>query len=177
MSDRDRPKTPAPPAPPASQPAASGRVQFDDRGQAVWEWSVKTGMFDRNASTQRIKKLLDQPNAELSIVDYDAPAADRAATAPEHAHTFPARGAPPAVTGAPTSPAKGAPGARSGTAVAAKPAALPDRSGGFNPYERAQVERPKAKPGESPGGDPYSRGPAKKPENVSFNPYDRTPRK
>jgi hypothetical protein len=35
----------------------SGRVQFDARGNAVWEWSVATGAFGREVSTERLKKL------------------------------------------------------------------------------------------------------------------------
>lgn len=52
--------TPTAPGVPAT-PQRSGRVNFDERGQAVWEWAVKTGMFDRNASTQRIKALVETP--------------------------------------------------------------------------------------------------------------------
>jgi hypothetical protein len=49
-------------APPAPVPGkGSGRVQFDERGQAVWEWAVRTGMFDRNASTQRVRALTEGP--------------------------------------------------------------------------------------------------------------------
>jgi hypothetical protein len=32
-------------------------VQFDERGNAVWEWSVATGAFGREVSTDRLKKL------------------------------------------------------------------------------------------------------------------------
>jgi hypothetical protein len=35
----------------------SGRVTFDDRGNAVWEWSVATGAFGLEISTSRLKKL------------------------------------------------------------------------------------------------------------------------
>lgn len=35
----------------------SGRVQFDARGNAVWEWSVATGAFGREVSAERLKKL------------------------------------------------------------------------------------------------------------------------
>lgn len=49
----------------------SGKVKFDDRGQAIWEWSMATGRFDRtNSTSARLKKLMP----ELSIVD-DAPPA------------------------------------------------------------------------------------------------------
>jgi hypothetical protein len=52
--------------PAADKPAAkhgaqpekpTGRVQFDERGNAVWEWSVSTGAFGRDVSTSRLKKL------------------------------------------------------------------------------------------------------------------------
>jgi hypothetical protein len=71
---------------PASQPAASdpaepsaknggggekstGRVRFDERGNAVWEWQVTTGAFGMEVSTQRLQKL---EHPALSIAD-DAP--------------------------------------------------------------------------------------------------------
>jgi hypothetical protein len=47
----------------------SGRVQFDDRGNAIWEWSVSTGAFGREVSTDRLKKL---ENSGLSLAE-DAP--------------------------------------------------------------------------------------------------------
>ncbi len=66
---KDEPKDPTPPP---AKPAAkrSGRVRFDERGQAVWEWAVETGKFDRNASTQQIRTLTD-PAGKLEI-DKDA---------------------------------------------------------------------------------------------------------
>lgn len=39
------------------EPKQSGRVAFDARGNPVWEWATATGKFDRNVSTQRLKKL------------------------------------------------------------------------------------------------------------------------
>jgi hypothetical protein len=35
----------------------TGRVKFDERGNAVWEWSVATGAFGREVSTERLQKL------------------------------------------------------------------------------------------------------------------------
>jgi hypothetical protein len=32
-------------------------VQFDERGNAIWEWSVATGAFGREVSTERLQKL------------------------------------------------------------------------------------------------------------------------
>jgi hypothetical protein len=44
----------------------SGRVGFDDRGNSVWEWQLETGVYSRDVSTQRLKKL---DLNELSIAD------------------------------------------------------------------------------------------------------------
>jgi len=44
-------------------------VQFDDRGNAVWEWSLATGAFGREVSTERLQRL---EHPALSIAD-DAP--------------------------------------------------------------------------------------------------------
>jgi hypothetical protein len=75
----DKPKTSSPPAPagpaePSSKKAAggeksTGRVKFDERGNAVWEWQVETGAFGVEVSTQRLQKL---EHPALSIAD-DAP--------------------------------------------------------------------------------------------------------
>ena len=35
----------------------SGRVTFDARGNAVWEWAMSTGIFGRNVDAKRLKKL------------------------------------------------------------------------------------------------------------------------
>lgn len=47
----------------------TGRVNFDDKGNAVWEWSIATGAFGREVSTERLQKL---ENPGLSLAD-DAP--------------------------------------------------------------------------------------------------------
>jgi hypothetical protein len=61
MSDQD-PKTPPDKAPPAA-PKQSGRVTHDAKGNPVWEWETSTGVYDRNVTTQRLKKL----EAKLSL--------------------------------------------------------------------------------------------------------------
>ena len=63
----------AKPSPDASAPSPgtkqTGRVQFDERGNAIWEWSVATGAFGREVSTERLQKL---ENPGLSLAE-DAP--------------------------------------------------------------------------------------------------------
>jgi hypothetical protein len=71
-------KPPPGPAKPTATPASpeqsprdksTGRVKFDDRGNAIWEWSMATGKFGTDPSSGRLKKL---ENPALAIVD-DAP--------------------------------------------------------------------------------------------------------
>jgi hypothetical protein len=74
---KEQPKSPSEPGSgPAAKSAApdakaktTGRVQFDDRGTAVWEWSIATGAFGREVTTERLKKL---EHPALSLAD-DAP--------------------------------------------------------------------------------------------------------
>ena len=49
----------------------TGRVKFDDRGNAVWEWAMSTGAFGGDVSTNRLRTL---EHPALSIAD-DAPSA------------------------------------------------------------------------------------------------------
>jgi hypothetical protein len=68
-----RPADPmAPLAAPAPAPVSGrepGRVKFDDRGNAIYEWSIKTGEFAKDSATSRLKKL---ENPSLSLAE-DAP--------------------------------------------------------------------------------------------------------
>jgi hypothetical protein len=54
----------------AKSKGGTGRVKFDDRGNAIWEWSVATGAFGREVSTARLHKL---EHPALSLADDDAP--------------------------------------------------------------------------------------------------------
>jgi hypothetical protein len=45
------------PTEPASEGKRSGRVSFDSRGNSVWEWQLETGVYSRDVSTQKLKKL------------------------------------------------------------------------------------------------------------------------
>jgi hypothetical protein len=74
----EKSKPAAQPAPGEAKPSSSkneagdkstGRVKFDERGNAVWEWQVTTGAFGVEVSTQRLQKL---EHPALSIAD-DAP--------------------------------------------------------------------------------------------------------
>jgi hypothetical protein len=47
----------------------TGRVKFDDRGNAIWEWSIATGAFGREVSEERMQRL---EHPALSLAD-DAP--------------------------------------------------------------------------------------------------------
>ena len=47
----------------------TGRVKFDDRGNAIWEWSIATGAFGREISEERLQRL---EHPALSLAE-DAP--------------------------------------------------------------------------------------------------------
>lgn len=69
--DRSRYKSEPQPAaaPDEVKPAKpTGRVKFDERGNAIWEWSTRTGAFGEGA-TQRLQRL---ENGTLSVAE-DAP--------------------------------------------------------------------------------------------------------
>ena len=48
---------------------STGRVTFDDRGNAIWEWAITSGAYGKDVSTARLQKL---DNPTLSLAD-DAP--------------------------------------------------------------------------------------------------------
>jgi hypothetical protein len=43
----------------------SGRIAFDDRGQAVWEWRTDTGNFKADIDTKQVKALQEAPGVSL----------------------------------------------------------------------------------------------------------------
>jgi hypothetical protein len=43
----------------------SGRIAFNDRGNAVWEWRTETGTFKSDIDTQQVKALTDATGVKL----------------------------------------------------------------------------------------------------------------
>lgn len=43
----------------------SGRIAFDDRGNAVWEWRTDTGTFRSDIDTQQVKALQEATDVKL----------------------------------------------------------------------------------------------------------------
>lgn len=43
--------------PPAADSKRSGRAGVDERGNSVWEWQLETGVYSRDISTQKLRKL------------------------------------------------------------------------------------------------------------------------
>lgn len=54
------------PPEPKPEPKSSGRVAFDARGNPIWEWQLETGVYSRDVTTQKLKKL---DLGELSLVE------------------------------------------------------------------------------------------------------------
>ncbi len=48
------------------QAAPSGRIAFDDRGNAVWEWRTDTGTFKADIDTQQVRALQDAASVDIS---------------------------------------------------------------------------------------------------------------
>jgi len=105
------------PNPPSEK--KSGRVTFDARGNAVWEWSMSTGIFGRDVDSERLKKL---EAADLKIAD-DTP------------HKAKAFG---------TLPDKRGPGFDPYNTHAQKPVASPPKTTGGDPYNNLSSARGKA---------------------------------
>ena len=130
---------PIPPQPPqlpkqgSAEPAParkSGRVNFDERGQAIWEWAVETGMFDRNATSQRVRALSESA-MQLEVTEAPTPAKTSATVA------IPRRGDA-------LSPYDRAEKPATAPARKAAPAKPPRDTAGSDPYSRGPAKSPEA---------------------------------
>ena len=108
---------------------SSGRVGFDARGNPIWEWQLETGVYSRDVTTQRLKKL---DLGDLSLADT---AKHKKLEVPD-----------PKEKKAP--PAKLMPGGGFNPYDSGQP------SSGGSPYDNARtvkkIEEPKAAPGRTP---------------------------
>jgi len=58
MSDpKDRDSRSPPPPTSGDDSKRSGRAGVDERGNSVWEWQLETGVYSRDISTQKLRKL------------------------------------------------------------------------------------------------------------------------
>jgi hypothetical protein len=55
------------------QSTPSGRIAFDDRGKAVWEWRTDTGTFKTDIDTRQVKALQEATDVTLSEAPAPAP--------------------------------------------------------------------------------------------------------
>jgi len=117
-NDADRDKKAAGDAP--KETRSSGRVAFDSRGNPIWEWQLETGVYSRDVSTQKLKKL---DLGDLSIA--------------ESAIQKQPAGLKEALGGS-QGPGNKSPG--SGKARA------PETGGGFNPYDSSARPGPASNP-------------------------------
>ena len=144
MSNPKDPKDPNPPKS-SNEPTAvgtqgsnkrSGRVTHDSRGNPVWEWQLETGVYSRDMSTQKLKKL---DLGELSIAETAKHKRPEGLEEPKQQEPLPGGGFNPYDNAA--APAKGA-------------------GGGFNPYDRAGSPGSKVRPAQP------APAPARKPTDL-----------
>jgi|KBSMisStandDraft_5_1062788.scaffolds.fasta_scaffold41035_3 hypothetical protein len=53
--------------------APSGRIAFDSRGNAVWQWRTETGDFKSDVDTQTVKALQDDTSGKLGVAPTPTP--------------------------------------------------------------------------------------------------------
>jgi hypothetical protein len=51
----------------------SGRIAFDDRGNAVWQWRTESGDFKSDVDTQTVKALQEDTSVKLGVAPPPAP--------------------------------------------------------------------------------------------------------
>lgn len=70
-------------AKPESQEPSTGRIAFDDRGNAVWQWRSDTGTFKSDIDTGQIRAMQEATTAQLGgEAQVAAPAAPAASHDP-----------------------------------------------------------------------------------------------
>lgn len=138
MTDPKAPKTPR-----GSDPTAvgdkgsdkrSGRVAYDSRGNPTWEWQLETGVYTRDVSTHRLRKL---DLGDLSIAE----TAKHPTIDPEKAAEEQRR----AATGGGFNPYDNS----------------SSTPGGFNPYDNARALGGKLRPAAGPSTAPTPASPKK----------------
>lgn len=110
----------------------SGRVSFDSRGNPVWEWQLETGVYSRDVSTQKLKKL---DLGDLSIAET-------------------ARHKKPSGLEEPQPPAASERNERPTHAGFNPYDSTSSPSGGFNPYDTARSAGDRLKPSQPPAASP-----------------------
>lgn len=53
--------------------APSGRIAFDARGNAVWEWRTETGDFKADVDTRTVKALQEDTSGKLGVAPAPTP--------------------------------------------------------------------------------------------------------
>jgi hypothetical protein len=118
----------------------SGRVTHDSRGNPVWEWQLETGVYSRDMTTQKLRKL---DLGDLSIADtglYKRPGGlELERDRDKDQAPMPGGGFNPYDNAAP---------------------GKKDPSGGFNPYDNARALGNKIRPPQPPPA------PERKPTNL-----------
>lgn len=117
----------------------SGRVAFDSRGNPIWEWQLETGVYSRDVSTQKLKKL---DLGDLSIAET---ARHKKPSGLEESQPLPAAaGRNERLSGGGFNPYDNASSGAAG--------------GGFNPYDNARSVGSRLKPAQ-PSAAPAARKP------------------
>src|SRR5271168_4001702 len=69
MTKRAKPDPQPPPGKQAKSQVPSGRIAFDDRGNAVWEWRTDNGTYKTDVDTQKVRAIQESTGDSLSLED------------------------------------------------------------------------------------------------------------
>jgi hypothetical protein len=157
------------PPEPAESDKRSGRVAFDSKGNPVWEWQLETGVYSRDVTTQKLRKL---DLGDLSIAD--------SGIHPQPAGLGELQGKTPLRT--PSGPGTPHPNAPNNTQRNAQrnaqstgsnsgKAQNSGKGGGFNPYDSGSTGTGNRNAGSGGGFNPYDSS-GRPPAGAGTNPYD-----